>query len=154
MKRRQFITFLGGAAASPVAARAQASPKMVRVGLAQPDLRTFAANVAFEQRLHELGYMEGRNLAIEFIQVGTQIDRYDEPMRELVRRKVDIILAAGEDQALKAAMAATRSLPIVMVAVGYDPVARGYVTSIARPTGNVTGVFLSRPELVGKQMEL
>ena len=117
--RRKFIAALGSTAAAwPLAARAQTPPKMVRVGLAHPDPRTFATHVAFEQRLHELGYMEGRNLAIEFIQVGTQIDRYDEPMRELVRRKVDIILAAGEDQALKAAMAATRSLPIVMVAVG------------------------------------
>ena len=75
-------------------------------------------------------------------------------MHELVRRKVDMIVDAGEEVTLRAAMAATSRLPIVILAVSYDPVARGYVSSIARPTGNVTGLFLRRPEFVEKQIGL
>jgi putative ABC transport system substrate-binding protein len=153
MRRREFITMLGGAAAAwPIAARAQTS-KILRVGAAAANPRTFVSWVTFERRMRELGYVEGKNLAIEYIHVGRQTDRFDEGMRELVRRKVDVIVTS-DDLALKAALDATTSIPIVMIAITFDPVERGFVTSIARPTGNVTGLFFRRPELVEKQMEV
>jgi len=78
-----------------------------------------------------------------------------EAVQELVRRKVDVLVeSSGVEQGLKAALAATSTLPIVMIAITYDPVALGHVSSIARPTGNVTGVYLRRPELVAKQIAL
>jgi putative tryptophan/tyrosine transport system substrate-binding protein len=153
LKRRAFIALLGGAAASwPISARAQQAPKMLRVGTASPNPRTFVTQITFERRLRELGYIEGQNFAVEYVQIAGPNDA--ESARELVRRKVDVIVTSGGDVSLKAAMGATRSIPIVMIAINYDPVERGYVTSIARPTGNVTGLFFRRPELVEKQMEI
>ena len=152
--RREVITLLGGATVAwPLAGRTQTRPKMLRVGAVSPNPRTFVAWVTFERRMRELGYAEGQNLAVEYIHVGNRSDRYDEAMRELVRRKIDVIVTSN-DLAVKAAVAATSSVPIVMIAVAFDPVERGIVTSIARPTGNVTGVFFRRPELVEKQMEV
>jgi len=153
IRRREFITLLGGAAAAwPLAARAQ-TPKMLRVGMAPPNPRTFVTWVTFEQRLRELGYFEGQNLVIEFIHVPRETSKLDAAMLELVRRRVDAIVTS-DDFTLKAALDATESIPIVMLAVSFDPVERGFVKSIARPTGNVTGVLLRRPELVGKQVEV
>jgi putative ABC transport system substrate-binding protein len=155
MKRRKFITLLGGAAAWPLGARAQQPPKVLRIGTASTFPRTFPLWVAFQQRLRELGYIEGQNLVFDFLELGNQVIQdaaATAAMHELVRRKVDIIVDAGEEVSLRAAMAATSTLPIVILAVSYDPVARGYISSIARPTGNVTGLFLRRPEFVEKQI--
>src|SRR5262245_7852554 len=157
VKRREFISLLGGAVAVwPLAARAQqAPPRILRVGTASPNTRTFPFWMAFDQRMRELGYIEGQNLAFEFIHTGDRVDRMSEAIRDLVRRKVDIIVeSSGTEQGLKEAIAATSTLPIVMIAIQYDPIALGHVDSVARPTGNVTGVYLRRPELVAKQVEM
>jgi putative tryptophan/tyrosine transport system substrate-binding protein len=155
MKRRAFIAVLGGAAAWPLAAGAQhQQQKMLRIGIASANPRTFSTWVAFEERLRELAYVDGRSLTFEFIHIGRNLDRANEAMRELVNRRVDMIVDAGEKATLQAAMSATRTLPIIMLAVAYDPLAAGYVTSLAHPTGNVTGVFLRRPELIEKQLEV
>ena len=157
MRRRDFIALIGGAAAAtwPLAARAQTLRRIFRIGTASPNPRAFIGWVAFDQRMRELGYVEGQNLVFEFIDNGDQLDRMGEAIEELVRRKVDVIVdSSGTEQSLKVALAATSTLPIVTIAIQYDPVALGHVSSLARPTGNVTGVYLRRPELVEKQMEL
>jgi len=110
-------------------------------------------SVGFLQRLNELGYKRGRNLQFEFIQVGDR-SQYGRAYRELVARKVDILAAGGPEFALKAAVAATRKLPIVMIASDYDPLQRGYVASLSRPGGNVTGVFFQQITLTKKRLQL
>jgi putative ABC transport system substrate-binding protein len=101
----------------------------------------------------ELGYVEGKNFELDFIAVDAP-NHFGQPFKELVRRKVDIILAYGAEAALKAALDATHTIPIVMVAIDYDPFRLGYVTNLARPTGNVTGLFLEQVELASKRIEL
>jgi putative tryptophan/tyrosine transport system substrate-binding protein len=155
VKRRQFITLLGGAAAWPVALRAQTPPKMLRIGivsLANPRATTFW--VVFERRMRELGYVEGQNLTIDFVNLNGQIDRYSEATKEVVRRGPDIIIATGVERALMSAIAATDRLPIVMIAVDYDPFVRGYIQSLARPGGMVTGIFFQQIELAMKRLQL
>ena len=157
MNRRAFITLIGGAAAWPFAARAQqqAPVRVLRVGTASPNARTFPFWVAFDQWLRELGYIEGQNLDFEFIHTGDRVDRISEAIQELVRRKVDVIVeSSGHELGLEAALAATATLPIVMIALQYDPIELGHVNSLARPTGNVTGIYSRRPELVVKQLEI
>src|SRR5262245_30881756 len=119
VKRREFISLIGVAAAWPLAARAQqAPPRILRVGTASPNTRTFPFWMAFDQRMRELGYIEGQNLAFEFIHTGDRVDRMSEAIRDLVRRKVDIIVeSSGNEQGLKEAIAATSTLPIVMIAI-------------------------------------
>jgi putative ABC transport system substrate-binding protein len=156
MRRREFITLLGGAAAAwPLVARAQQLPKTLRVGavgLSNP--RSGGLWAPIEQGLRELGYVEGQNLAVEYINLNGRIDGFGEAMQELVRRKVDVIVSLGNEINLKSALAATRTLPIVMVALDFDPFALGYVTNLARPTGNVTGLFLQQIELSAKRVQL
>jgi putative tryptophan/tyrosine transport system substrate-binding protein len=157
MKRREFIAVLGGAAAWPLAAYGQQARKILRVGTASPFPKTFPLWHAFRQRLRELGHEEGQNFVFEFLELADQFTQQEavaDAMNELVRRKVDILVDAGEEVSLKAALAATNTLPIVILAVTYDPVLRGYVSSIARSTGNVTGLYLRRPELVEKQIAI
>ena len=153
MKRREFISLLSGAAAAwPLAARAQ-STGMLRVGMVAAQPRSSAPYTAFLQRLAELGYQQGRNLAFEFIQA-TNSEDYDRGNRDLVRRGVDILVAPGPEIALKSALAASNTLPIVMLAIDYDPIALGYVTSLARPSGNVSGIFLRQIELTTKRLQV
>jgi putative ABC transport system substrate-binding protein len=155
IERRQFITLIGGAAAWPLAARAQPLPKMLRVGsVGVSNPRSGGLWAPIEQGLRELGYVEGQNLAVEYINLDGRIDSAGEAMRELVRRKVDVIVSLGNETNLKSALAATQTLPIVMVALDFDPLALGYVTSLARPTGNVTGLFLQQIELSAKRVQL
>jgi len=155
-RRREFVALLSGAAAAwPLAAGAQQVPKMLRVGavgLANP--RSGGLWAPIEQGLRELGHVEGQNLAVEYINLNGRIDGIGEAMQELVRRKVDVIVSLGNEINLKSALAATRTLPIVMVALDFDPLALGYVTNLARPTGNVTGVFLQQIELSAKRVQL
>jgi ABC-type uncharacterized transport system substrate-binding protein len=151
MKRRQFITLLGGAAAWPFATRAQEMRKILRVGAASTFPKNFPLWVAFRARLRELGHVEGQNVVFESLELADH-SAVAEAMGELVRRNVDVIVDAGEEVTLKAAMTATSSVPIVMLAVTYDPVVQGYVSSISRATGNVTGLYLRRPELLEKQI--
>jgi ABC-type uncharacterized transport system substrate-binding protein len=155
MQRRDFITLLGSATTWPLAARAQQLPKMLRVGsVGVSNPRSGGLWAPIEQGLRELGYVEGQNLAVEYIDLNGRIDGIGEGMQELVRRNVDVIVSLGNEIALKSALAATRTLPIVMVALDFDPFALGYVTSLARPSGNVTGLFLQQIELSAKRVQL
>ncbi len=154
MKRREFMTLLGGAALPwPLGARAQQPPKLLRIGTVSSNRRADPSWMAFEHRLRELGYHEGQNLAIEHINAGGHADSIDEAAQELVRRKVEIIFVQNHIT-LKAVMAATNTAPIVIIATSFDPVALGFVASIARPGGNITGIYVRRPELVEKQIGL
>jgi putative tryptophan/tyrosine transport system substrate-binding protein len=155
VRRREFIALFGCAAVGwPIASLAQQQPKPLRVGIASlANQRSAQPFVAFDQRLSELGYVDGQDIIVEFIGLEGHIDRMSEAMRELVRRQVNIIVAFGPEIALRAAIAASTSIPIVMVAIDYDPLARGYVTSLARPGGNITGVFLQQIDLARKRIE-
>ena len=109
--------------------------------------------MAFEKRMAELGWEQGRNFTFEYLQ-SPSITGYEGTYRELVARKVDILLAAGNEPALRAALAAGEGLPVAFIALDFDPIATSYVTSLSRPGGNMTGVFVSQLELAGKRVEL
>src|SRR3984893_3994063 len=151
MRRRNFIALLGSAAAWPLAARAQ-QPKMLRVGYSGILPRAAPHYAAFEKRMAELGYQQGRNFTFEYIQAAG-IEGYELTYRELAARKVDIMLAGGNEPALRAARAAAGAAPIVFMALDFDPVEKGYVASPSRPGGNMTGIFVSQLELAGKRIE-
>jgi ABC-type uncharacterized transport system substrate-binding protein len=153
MRRRDFFKLVCGAAVAwPLAARAQ-SQKILRIGWVSVQPRNSPITETFLKRLRELGYEEGQNLAFEYVQAPSAAE-YAESMNEVVRRHVDIIVALGPEETLKAAIAATKTTPIVMVALDYDPFARGYLTSLAHPTGNVTGIFSQQIELSAKRLEI
>jgi putative ABC transport system substrate-binding protein len=151
MRRREFITLLGSAAAWPFAARAQ--PKMLRVGFSGILPREAPHYAAFEKRMDELGYRQGRNFIFEYIQA-PGMEGYQLTYRELAARKVDIMLAAGNETAVRAARAAAGATPIVFIAVDFDPIEKGYVISPSRPGGNMTGIFVNQLELAGKRIEI
>ena len=155
MKRREFITLLGGAAAAwPLAARAQKSGKIARIGyLSSANPRSMPAFQAFEQRLRELGYFEGQNIVIEYRNAEGEVDRLPDLAANLVRLDVNVIVTAT-DPATRAAKGATTTIPILMMAINYDPIALGYVDSIARPGANVTGLFFQHLELLAKRFGL
>ncbi len=154
MRRREFISLLGGAAAWPLAARAQQAGKVPRIGLLSPFSHSDTAlwHRAFLEGLRDLGWVEGKTILIEYRYAEGRNDRLPELVADLVRLKVDIIVTAVTNDAL-AAKDATREIPIVMVAAG-DPVATGIVESLARPGGNITGLSQMNPELIGKRLEL
>jgi ABC-type uncharacterized transport system substrate-binding protein len=141
---------------APLATEAQAPPKEPRVGYlsigSASDPRRVAIYEAFRQSLHDRGYIENRNISIESRFAEGDYDRLPGLAAELVRRRVDVI-AAYSTPAAKAALGATKSIPIVMSGV-VDPVATGLVVGLARPGGNATGLSLMAPEIVGKQMQL
>jgi putative ABC transport system substrate-binding protein len=142
------------AALAPVlSARAAEPAKMFHVGIVFVAPCVGSNSLAFEQELRELGYVEGKTLAIDLLCL-EQIERYPTAMEELVGCKVDVIVTTGQETALKAAKQATATIPIVMLAIDFDPVAKGYAASLARPGGNITGVFLNQTELTGKRLEL
>ena len=153
MRRRQFITLLGAAAAWSLAARAQ-QIRTLRLGIVAATPRAGPLWVAFEQRLRQLGYVDGQNLKIEFIQVDLQDDTTRAAMMKIVSSDVDIIVTGGNEFIARAALAATKVIPIVIVAIDYDPLALGYVASIARPGGNVTGLFAEQIDLASKRLQL
>ena len=155
--RREFIgTLAGGLLAVPPATEAQASAKTPRVGYlsigSASDPRRIALADAFRQGLRGLGYVENRGISIEARFAEASYDRLPDLAAELVRLSVDVIVAYSTP-ATTAARDATRTIPIVMSAV-VDPVATGLVASLGRPGGNVTGLSLMAPELIGKQMQL
>jgi ABC-type uncharacterized transport system substrate-binding protein len=155
MIRREFIALAGGAATAwwPHAARAQPAVKMLRVGTASIQPRSSSIWKAFEQRMAELGYHEGQNFTFEYLYVST-VEEYEMGYRQLAARDVDIVVTSGSEISLKSALASSNTKPIVMVAIDYDPIALGYVTSLARPTGNITGLFLQQIELATKRLQL
>ena len=154
MNRRETIIALVALGAVPLAADAQQAAKIARIGYLAGNLAA-APHLpeAFRQGLRDLGYVEGRNVVIEYRDAEGKLERLPALAAELVALKVDVILVGSTPPAL-AAKQATRTLPIVFAAVG-DPVTDGLVTSLARPGGNVTGLSTSAaPELVGKRLEL
>jgi putative ABC transport system substrate-binding protein len=153
VKRRDFILTLGAAAAWPLAALAQSQPKMLRVGFVGIQRRESPLYAAFLMRMAELGYQDGRNFTFDYIQA-PNIEAYETSYRELAARKVDIFLAVGNEPALRAALAAADGAPIAFLAIDFDPVAKGYVTNLARPGGNVTGIFVRQLELAAKRVEI
>ena len=156
MKRRQFITLLGGAAAWPLAARAQQPERMRRIGvlmtLAADDPEGQARLMAFAQGLQELGWTIGRNVRIDTRWGAGDAERYRRYAAELVALAPDVILANGSP-ALAPLQQATRSVPIVFTIVA-DPVGAGYVDSLARPGGNITGFSNFEYSITGKWLEL
>jgi putative ABC transport system substrate-binding protein len=155
MKRREFITLFGGAAAAwPLSARAQQQPAMPVVGFLHPaSPEAFAENLrGFRQGLKETGYVEGENVAFEFRWADGQLGRLPELAADLVRRRVAVIATASPPAAF-AAKAATTTIPIVFVAAE-DPVRSGFAQSTARPSGNITGTWvLGSDALVGKRLD-
>jgi len=155
MRRREFITLAGSAAAAwPLAAHAQPRAKLPTIGFLVPGGRSAWSEwvAAFVQRLRELGWIEGRSVAIDFRWADDKEARFDEIAAEFVRLKVDVIVTAGTPAVL-AAKKATSLIPIVFATMG-DPVSAGAVASLARPGSNITGLSLQMPDLAGKRLEL
>ena len=153
MRRRTFIMLFGSAAATwPLASRAQ--PKIPRIGFMGNSTAALEANLvdAFREGLRELGYEEGRNIAIEYRWADGKYDHFPVLVAELIAAKVDAIVTAGTPAAL-AVKSATTTVPLVMVAVG-DPIGTGLVPSLARPGGNLTGLSSIAPDLEGKRLQL
>jgi putative ABC transport system substrate-binding protein len=153
VRRREFITLLGGAATWPLAAHAQQAGQLPTIGFLVTGTPSSHAQwvAALVQRLRELGWSEGRTVAIEVRWAEGRPERFAEIAAEFVRLKVDVIVAAGP--AVFAAKQVTSVIPIVFPTVA-DPLGSGLVASLARPGGNVTGLSLTSPELAGKRLEL
>jgi putative ABC transport system substrate-binding protein len=153
--RRKFLATLGGAAAAwPLAARAQQPGKLPTIGFLVAGTPSSHAQwvAALVRRLHELGWIEGRTVAIEYRWAEGRTDRFDEIAAEFVRRKVDVIVTSAT-AAIVAAKQATSVIPIVFAAAG-DPVGTGLVASLARPGGNVTGLSIQQTDVAAKRLEL
>jgi putative ABC transport system substrate-binding protein len=155
MRRRDFVTLLGGTAAAwPLAARAQQPAKLPTIGFLGANTASSqrASTDAFVHRLRELGWIEGRNVAIEYRWAEGRSDRTADIVADLVRLKVNVILTHAT-QNVVAAKKVTSAVPIVFAASG-DPVGTGLVASLARPGGNVTGLSLQSNDLAGKRLEI
>jgi putative tryptophan/tyrosine transport system substrate-binding protein len=159
MRRREFTTLLGTAAvlaASPLVGRAQqpTTPVIGLLGAASPDIGPVASNLAaLREGLSETGYVEGRNVAVEYRWAEGRYERLPALAVDLVNRKVEVIVTEGGDPSTLAAKGATSTIPIVFH-TGTDPVELGLVASLSRPGGNLTGVSVLRAELVPKLFEL
>ena len=156
--RRAFVTGLGGAAAAlPIAARAQQTGKIFKIGFFGPAVDRPSSMVplyqAFLTQLHTLGFTEGQNLYVTYGEV-------EDPrgitvvVADLMRAQPELIVVSGTEAMLQSVLASKGSIPIVLIAVNFDPIARGYIASLAKPGGNITGVVFQQLELVQKQVEL
>jgi putative ABC transport system substrate-binding protein len=157
--RRQFISVLGGASLGwPPAVRAQqAAGRTARIGFLQPspDNPVVARGYpAFLDELKKSGFNEGQNLTIEDVKIDQDAQHLFAQTADLVRTNVELVVTAGSEVALQAVLAASRTIPVVVWAINYDPIARGYVKSLARPGGSVTGIVSLQTELAAKQVEL
>jgi putative tryptophan/tyrosine transport system substrate-binding protein len=146
------LTFVFG----EVEAEAQQPKKVTRIGyLAPSDAATESTrSEPIRRALRELGYIEGQNIAIEYRYAEGKVDRFSELTAELVRLKIDVIVASGGTRLVRAVMNTTKTIPIVMAGAGVDPVEAGFAESLARPGGNVTGITTLSRELGGKRLEL
>jgi putative ABC transport system substrate-binding protein len=150
MRRREFFGLAAGAAAAwPLVAQAQQAKSVLRIGVAQFEPRP--PHSPFERRMGELGYKEGVNWILDYVQIGPD-KSLEDAYREIAARNPDILLAWGPEAALKAGLAASQTTPIVMIAIDYDPIAHGYASSLARPGGRITGLFLQQIELTVKRL--
>jgi putative ABC transport system substrate-binding protein len=154
MKRRAFITLIGGAAVWPLAARTQQPDKLPTIGFLGGSTPSAASQwiAAFVQRLRELGWIDGRTIAIEYRWMEGRTERAGEIAAELVQLKVDVIVTSGTAP-VAATKQATSVIPIVFTAAA-DPVGAGLVTALARPGGNVTGLSILQVDLAAKRLEL
>jgi putative ABC transport system substrate-binding protein len=157
IRRREFIAALGAAAlVHPLSARAQQSRRLIRIGVLGPALNNPAAieqYQAFRTQLAELGFREGQNVGIEYRYV-------DDPRgpfvvaAEMVRAPPDLIVTIGPETSLQAVVGASGFIPVVMIAINFDPLAVGYITNLARPDGKITGIVFQQLEMAQKQVEL
>ena len=151
MRRRDFITLVGGAAAWPLAARAQEAGRTYRVGGLSGGPRDSPPTMAMFDELRRFGFIEGQNLTIDWRQYSEHIDRISEFAADLVKAKVDVIYTTG-DAGIRAAQRATTTIPIL--GTTDDMVESGLVKSLARPDGNTTGTSFLSAELDGKRQEI
>jgi putative tryptophan/tyrosine transport system substrate-binding protein len=162
MQRREFITLLGVAAAAssvawPLAAGAQPAGDVARVGVLGTPVDSPAASVAYPHflgELRKLGFTNGQNVVVEFRRIDEGVAKAFASANELAAARTNVLFAFGPELALQAAAAVRPPVPIVILAANYDPIARGYVKSLAHPGGNVTGIVSRQPELAAKQLEL
>ena len=151
MKRREFIATLGGAVAWPFTVHAQQANKLATIGFLGDDASSWSPWTArFVERLHELGWNEGQNIAIEYRWSDGHSERIDEIATEFVRRRVNVIVTYGA--AVAGLTKATAAIPIVF-AIAVDPVGSGIVASLSHPGGNVTG-HVEQSDIAGKRLEL
>ena len=158
MRRRELIKLLAGlAAVAPTSTRVVQAGTLARVGFIGLDRQIplgGAIYQAFRDEMQKRGFTEGQNLIVEFRSIEQDASALSSDALGLVRLHVDVIVAAGTEAAVEAAVGASRTLPVVMIATNFDPIAHGFIKSLARPGGNVTGVFLRQTELAEKQTEL
>jgi putative tryptophan/tyrosine transport system substrate-binding protein len=157
MKRREFITLLG-AAAWPIAARAQQNVRIARVGVLGPSLDSVpavkTAYPSFSADLRKLGFEEGRNLLVQYRPFDQGVAQATAAVNELVAWKAEALFVVGVEFALRVAAAVQPPIPVVMAAINFDPVAKGFVRSLARPGGNITGIDTRWTEITAKQVEV
>ena len=144
MRRRELIAFAGGVTMWPLAASALQAEGIAHVGLLGPgadNTLSRIGNQAFSTELQKLGFTQGKNLQLDYRRTDQGMDLAVAAARELVAAKANVIVAIGPEISLRAALAPNSGLPIVIMAFNYDPIARGYVESLAHPGGNITGLF-------------
>ena len=154
IRRREFITFLSGAAAWPLAARAQQQPPVIGfLSSASVGAQATAVPTAFRKGLSQKGFVPGQNVIIETRQAQGHYEKLAALAHDLIRIPVKVIVAAGGAVSARAAIEATKTIPILFIA-GFDPVKLGFVSSFNRPGGNATGVSIHTAELLAKRLQL